>query len=119
MNIGAISYSVSAFTFLIFLAILLTDRHKGATKHTLLIAATVNSAWSFILAYESLLSVTEINISVIEYIKSISWLLLLVQLLSVAYRGRFDASTIKKMQYGFFAIIVAYTYTRSGNERTE
>jgi len=106
MNIGAISYSISAFTFLIFLAILLTDRHKGTTKQALLIAASVNCAWSFVLAYESLLLVDEVQISIIEYFKSVSWLILLVQLLTVAYSGRFKKATLYKIQYGFFIIIV-------------
>jgi len=106
MNIGAISYSISAFTFLIILAILLTDRHKGTTKQALLIAASVNCIWSFVLAYESLLLVDDIQISIIEYFKSISWLILLVQLLSVAYSGRFNKTTIKKLQYGFILVII-------------
>lgn len=111
MNIGAISYSISAFTFLIFLAILLTDRHKGSTKHALLIAATVSSAWSFVLAYESLLTV-DIQISVLEYFKSVSWILLLVQLLSVAYSGRFAPGMVRKMQYGFVAVIVVLIFPK-------
>ena len=102
MNIGAISYSISAFTFLIFLAILLTDRHKGTTKQVLLIAASANCIWSFLLAYESLLLLddVQIQISIVEYFKSVSWLIFLVQLLSVAYSDRFQNKTIKKIQYG-------------------
>ena len=99
MNIGAISYSISAFTFLIFLAILLTDRHKGRTKRTLLAAALVSSLWSFILAYQSLSLYTDIEISPIEYFKNLFWLILLVQLLTIAYSDRFDARTIKRVQY--------------------
>ena len=95
MNIGAISYSISAFTFLIFLAILLTDRHKGNTKQALLIAASVSCIWSFVLAYDSLLFVGEIHISIVEYFKSVAWLILLVQLLSIAYSDRFNNKVIK------------------------
>ena len=102
MNIGAISYSISAFTFLIFLAILLTDRHKGTTKQALLIAASVNCIWSFVLAYDSLTVLNNVQISIFEYFKSISWLVLLVQLLSIAYSDRFEKTTIKKVQYGIF-----------------
>ena len=105
MNIGAIGYSVSAFTFLIFLAVLLTDRHKGTTKKALLIAASVNCIWSFVLAYQSLTALDEIQISIFEYFKSVSWMVLLVQLLSIAYRGRFKNTTIKKIQYGFFIAV--------------
>ena len=105
MNISAIGYTTSAFTFLIFLAILLTDRHKGATKKALLIAASVNSLWSFFLAYESLTLADEVQISIFEYFKSISWLILLVQLLTIAYSARFKKTTIKKVLYGFFIVI--------------
>ncbi|RKZ55679.1 MAG: PEP-CTERM system histidine kinase PrsK [Gammaproteobacteria bacterium] len=102
MNIGAIGYSISAFTFLIFLAILLTDRHKGTTKTALLIAASVSCIWSFTLAYEALSLFEEVQISIFEYFKSVSWLILLVQLLSIAYSSRFKKTTIKKIQYGLF-----------------
>jgi putative PEP-CTERM system histidine kinase len=105
MNIGAISYSISAFTFLIFLAILLTDKHKGTTKKVLLIAASVNCIWSFMLAYESLLFVEAIQISIIEYFKNVTWLILLVQLLSIAYSDHFNKKTIRKIQYGILIII--------------
>lgn len=105
MNIGAIGYSISAFTFLIFLAVLLTDRHKGTTKKALLFAASVNCIWSIVLAYQSLIVLDEIQISIFEYFKSVSWMLLLIQLLSIAYSGRFKSTTIKKVQYGFFFIV--------------
>lgn len=106
MNIGAISYSISAFTFLIFLAILLTDRHKGNTKQALLIAASVSCIWSFLQAYDSLLYVGDVHISIVEYFKSVAWLILLVQLLSIAYSDRFKNVVIKKIQYGL--IITAF-----------
>ncbi len=105
MTIGVISYSISAFTFLIFLAVLLTDRHKGATKQALIVAATISCAWSFVLAYESLLLAGEIKISIIEYFKNVSWLILLMQLLSVVYNDRLKNKTIKKIQYAILTAI--------------
>ncbi|PCJ88868.1 MAG: PEP-CTERM system histidine kinase PrsK [Thiotrichaceae bacterium] len=109
MNIGAVGYSISAFTFLIFLAILLTDRHKGSTKKALLIAASVNCIWAFILAYESLVSTFPIRVSIIEYLKGTSWLLLLVQLLCLSYSNRFKKKTIKKIKLSvlLFVIVLA------------
>ena len=95
MNIGAVSYSISAFTFLIFLAILLTDKHKGPTKRALVVAASINCVWSFALAYESLLFVDTVQLSFVEYFKSVSWLILLVQLLSVIYSDHFTSNIIK------------------------
>ena len=106
MNIGAISYSISAFTFLIFLAILLTDRHKGSTKKSLVIAASVSCVWSFVLAYESLMQSDDVQISIVEYFKSVSWIFLLVQLLSIAYSNRFTVQLIKKAKYGIFLTLV-------------
>ena len=106
MNIGAISYSISAFTFLIFLAILLTDKHKGTTKQALVIAASVSCLWSFYLAYESLTVADVINITIIEYLKSVSWLVMLVQLLSMAYSDRLTRSTIRKIRYGLFTVML-------------
>ena len=106
MNIGAIGYSISAFTFLIFLAILLTDRHKGSTKNALLIAASVNCAWSFVLAYQSLLFFDAIDVSIFEYFKSVSWLFLLVQLLTLTYSDRFDKKLIKKVRLGIAIIVI-------------
>ena len=108
MNIGAISYSISAFTFLIFLAILLTDRHKGNTKQALLIAASISCIWSFIQAYASLMSAGPIQVSIVEYFKSVAWLILLVQLLSVAYSDRFNNNTIKKIQYGLIIAVLIF-----------
>ncbi len=105
MNIGAISYSISAFTFLIFLAILLTDRHKGPTKQALVIAASISCIWSFVLAYESLLSTGSIQLSIIGYFKSASWVILLIQLLGTVYGDRFERKAIKKVQYVIVAVI--------------
>ena len=106
MNVGAISYSISAFTFLIFLAILLTDRHKGATKQALVIAASVNCFGSFVLAYESLLLVGDVELSIIEYLKTVSWLILLIQLLSSVYTDHFNPEKIRKTQYAVITVIV-------------
>jgi len=104
MNIGTISYSVSAFVFLVFLAILLTDKHKGATKQTLLITAGISCIWSFVLVYESLISVDQVQISIFDYFKSVAWLVLLGQLLSIAYQRSYKKATIKKnSQWVFYS----------------
>jgi len=105
MNIGAISYSISAFTFLIFLAILLTDRHKGSTKKALVVAACINCVWSFVLAYEALTFVDSVQLSILEYLKSASWLMLLVQLLGVTYNEHFSSRTLKKIKYTIAAFL--------------
>ncbi len=106
MNIGVISYLISAFTFLIFLAILLTDRHKGATKKSLVIAASISSAWSFVLAYKSLFFIDVVQLSVIEYAKSMSWLALLIFILTTSYRENSNRKIRKKVYYGSAVLAV-------------
>ncbi len=108
MNIGAISYSVSAFTFLIFFAILLTDKHKGLTKQALLAASAISCLWSLMLVYESLSDFIDTSPTILEYLKAASWLLLLERLLSLAYSERYSQQAIRKIQFlftGFLAIL--------------
>ncbi len=101
MNIGAISYSISAFTFLVFLAVLLTDKHKGLTKQALVIASAISCIWSFSLIYESLNDVVDIDPSILEYFKSVSWLLFLERLLTLAYKERYSDKFVKRLQIVF------------------
>jgi len=105
MNIGAISYSVSAFTFLIFFAVLLTDKHKGITKQAFLLAAAVSCFWSFVLIYESLNDQVDISPNAFEYFKSVAWLLFLERLLSFAYSGRFPQKVIHRVQLLFVVFL--------------
>jgi len=100
MNIGTISYTISAFTFFIFLIVLLTDKHRGKTKQSLVISATLSCVWSFQLAYNSLLGSDDNLISFLEFLKNISWLVLLIQMLGIAYGERFKSSKIKFVKYG-------------------
>ena len=89
MNTSAISYTVSAFTFFIFLVVLLTDKHKGATKQSLVMAASLSCIWSFQFAYNSLATPGDRQIPFLEFLKNISWIVLLVHMLGVAYGARF------------------------------
>ena len=100
MNIGAISYTIGAFTFFIFLVVLLTDKHKGATKHSLVIAAFLSCVWSFQLAYNALTGSLSDQIPFLEFLKNISWLVLLVQMLGVVYGDRFNSKKIKIFKIG-------------------
>ncbi len=100
MNIGAISYTISAFTFFIFLVVLLTDKHKGHTKQSLVAAAFVSCVWSFQLAYYSVTESVHTQLPFLEFLKNVSWLVLLVQLLSVAYCDRFKSNKVKLIKYG-------------------
>ena len=100
MNVAAISYTISAFTFFIFLVVLLTDKHKGKTKQSLVIAAIFSCIWSFQLAFNSLVGVDNKQIPLFEFLKNISWIVLLVSLLGVAYAERFKKTKIKFIKYG-------------------
>lgn len=100
MNIGAISYTISAFTFFIFLVVLLTDKHKGNTKRSLVFAAAMSCIWSFHLAYISLTNSYNSQFLFFEFLKDISWLLLLLQMLAKAYGDRLKSNQIKLIKYG-------------------
>ncbi len=106
MNIGAISYFVSALTFFIFFIILLTDKHKGGTKRALLIATAVSCLWSLILVYKVLAGIIDISPDIFEYIKSASWLFLLQRLLSVAYNERYAKQKLQALQTAFYIFLL-------------
>ena len=108
MNIGAISYTISAFTFFIFLVVLLTDKHKGHTKQSLVVAAFISCVWSFQLAYYSLTGSVNTELPFLEFLKDVSWLVLLVQLLSIAYGNRSQSNKARLVKYGLglFALIL-------------
>ncbi len=110
MNIGAISYIISAFTFFIFLVVLLTDKHKGYTKQSLVVAVSVSCLWSFQLAYYSLTENVNTELPFLEYLKDVSWIIFLVQLLGVAYGGHFRSNKVKYIKYalGFFTLLLFF-----------
>lgn len=85
MNIGSIGYSISAIAFLIFFAVLLTDKHKGSSKILLVIAAFFSSVWAFSMSYQAMMGSDLIVPQVLEYVKSICWIALLLRMLSVSY----------------------------------
>ena len=85
MNIGSVGYSISAIAFLIFFAVLLTDKHRGSAKILLVIAAFSSSIWAFSMTYQAMTGNDLITPQVLEFIKSISWIALLLRMLSVAY----------------------------------
>ncbi len=105
MNIGIISYSVSAFAFALFLVVLLSDRHRGETKQVLLIAASISGIWSLVLAYQSLMEIDHVQALTFDYFKNVIWLVLLIKLLSTAYDGSLKKSAVKKLQAGFLIAV--------------
>ena len=85
MNIGSIGYSVSGIAFLIFFAVLLTDKHKGSAKILLVVAALFSSVWAFSMSYQAVTGSDLITPQFLEFIKNISWIALLLKMLSVTY----------------------------------
>ncbi len=109
MNIGAISYSISAFTYLVFFAILLTDKHKGLTKLALLIATASSCLWSVALVFEALAGIKDLSPNALEYIKSASWLFLLERLLSTAYKERYSPTILRRVRI-IFSLFIAILF---------
>lgn len=95
MNIGSIGYSISALTFLIFFAILLTDKRQGAAKKLLIIAALSSSLWAVSMAYQAVTGSDLLTPQVLEFIKHIAWITLLLRMLSVAYGGDVAHAALK------------------------
>lgn len=95
MNIGSIGYSISAIAFFIFFTVLLTDKQKGAAKLLLVIAAFSSSLWSFSMSYQAMTGSDFITPQVLEFVKSISWIALLLKMLSVTYGAGITTSSFK------------------------
>lgn len=85
MHIGSIGYSISAIAFLILFAVLLTDKHKGSAKIFLVIAAFFSCIWAISMSYQAITGSDLITPQVLEFIKSISWIALLLRMLSVTH----------------------------------
>jgi len=103
MNIGSIGYSISALTFLIFFAVLLTDKHKGSAKKLLLIAAFASSLWAASMAYQAITGKDLITPQVLEFIKATAWITLLLRMLSASYSSD---TTRRGLKIAFIAIVL-------------
>jgi len=103
MNIGSIGYSISALAFFIFFAVLLTDKHKGPSKKLLLTAALFSSLWALSMAYQAITGKDFITPQVLEFTKSIAWVMLLLKMLSTAS----DSGTARRgIKIAFVVIVV-------------
>ncbi|MDH5388261.1 MAG: PEP-CTERM system histidine kinase PrsK [Gammaproteobacteria bacterium] len=103
MNIGSIGYSISAIAFLVFSAVLLTDKQKGSAKILLVIAAFASCIWAFSMTYQAMTGSDLITPQVLEFMKSISWIALLLRMLSVTYGA---GITTKSFMVALGSIIV-------------
>ena len=120
MNIGSIGYSISAIAFFIFFTVLLTDKQKGAAKLLLVIAAFSSSLWSFSMSYQAMTGSDFITPQVLEFVKSISWIALLLKMLSVTYGAGITTSSFKVALSSiiifvlFMMLPVMYQYLNQG-----
>lgn len=107
MNIGSIGYSISALTFLIFFAVLLTDKHKGPTKKLLITAALTSSLWAVSMAYQAVTGKDLITPQVLEFIKATAWITLLLRMLSVSYASD---TTRRGLKIVFVAVVLVVIF---------
>ena len=85
MAIESISHTVSACVYLVFFAVLLTDKHRGRTKQLLLASALASAIWSVSVVAQSLMSSHFPGLQIFEVIKNLTWLLFILSMLEAAY----------------------------------
>lgn len=85
MLVGTIGYLISAITFIAFFGILLTDKHKGATKSLVIFATLISAVWSLSMAYQAVNKTDLITPQLLEFVKDAAWIALLFQMISHAY----------------------------------
>jgi putative PEP-CTERM system histidine kinase len=94
MTISLIGYSVSALAYIVFLLVLLTDKHRGKTKTALLIAVFASFVWASTISLGTVYGkILQISIPV-ETLKNISWILLLFGTLQSVYFTRDGRSAV-------------------------
>ena len=106
MNIGSVGYSISALTFLIFFAVLLTDKHQGITKKLLIIAALSSCVWSVSMAYQAATGKDYITPQVLEFLKDIAWVALLLNMLGAVYG---EGASGKFIKIAFITLVIFVT----------
>ena len=88
MLVGAIGYSISAITFLVLLAVLLTDKHHGTVKKFMAAAILISGIWSFAMAFQAIAMTQLRYYQVIEFIYSVAWILFLLRMLLSSHAER-------------------------------
>ena len=107
MAIETISYTISAFVFLVFFAVLLTDKHRGKTKQLLLAATFSSSVWSASISIQSVVDSYFPVTQFIEIAKNLVWLTFVVSMLSTAYGHGVSFEKNRAGLIKIFSIIIA------------
>jgi putative PEP-CTERM system histidine kinase len=107
MAIDTISYTISAFVYLVFFAVLLTDKHRGRTKQLLLGAAFASTVWSASVAIQSVVGVDYPISHFFEILKNLAWLAFILSMLFSAYTHSLAAVQGWRGLVNTFVIVVA------------
>ena len=107
MAIETISYTISAFVFLVFFAVLLTDKHRGRAKQLLLAATFSSSVWSASISIQSVVDSYFPVTQFIEIAKNLVWLTFVVSMLSTAYGHGVSFEKNRAGLIKIFSIIIA------------
>ena len=107
MAIETISYTISAFVYLVFFAVLLTDKHRGRTKQLLLASALASAVWSATIAVESISNDGHPFSQFFEIVKNIAWLWFILSMLSAAYSQGVSLTQSRKGLIRTFLIAIA------------
>ena len=107
MAIETISYTICAFVYLVFFAVLLTDKHRGRTKNLLLLSALTSAVWSASVASQTVIGVYFPISQFFELLRSLAWLSFLVSMLATTYAHSVPASTSREGIVRTFLIVIA------------
>ena len=107
MPIETISYTVSAVVFLVFFVVLLTDKHRGRTKHLLLASSLGSAVWSIAIAVQSIIGSYSLASQVFEIVKNLLWLSFLLSTISAAYTQGVSLTQSRKSIIRTLFIVVA------------
>ncbi|MBT8438740.1 MAG: PEP-CTERM system histidine kinase PrsK, partial [Gammaproteobacteria bacterium] len=110
MAIETISYTISAFVYLVFFTVLLTDKHRGRTKQLLLASALASAVWSASVSLQSISSTYYPYSPFLEIVKNVAWLWFIMSMLSAAYSQGVSLSQGRKGLIKTVLIIAAIVF---------
>jgi len=107
MAIETISYTICAFVYLVFFAVLLTDKHRGRTKQLLLASAFASGLWSASVASQTVIGTYFPISQLFELLKNLAWLSFLVSMLATTYAHSVSDTTSRAGIFRTFLIVIA------------
>lgn len=107
MAIETISYTICAFVYLVFFAVLLTDKHRGRTKQLLLAATFASAVWSASISAQTIVGTYYPISQFFEILRNLAWLSFIVSMLSTAYAHSVSASKSRDKVIRSFLIVFA------------